>query len=137
MNGIRQERTGWRDEALSERHRRWGFNCPCVDIDFLMIEYDSAIPVALIEYKHEAAETQYSSHASYRAMCHLGTAAGIPVLAVRYAADLSWFRVTPLNAAAKELFKEVKVYSEEEYVAMLYHLRGRDMPPGLLDAERI
>lgn len=31
-----QERTGWRDEEISARHRIWGVNCPAVDLDFLM-----------------------------------------------------------------------------------------------------
>ena len=47
---VRQERTGWRDEALSKRHRDWGWDCPAIDIDFLMIEYDKGKSVALVEY---------------------------------------------------------------------------------------
>lgn len=35
------ERTGWRDENLSRRHREWGFHCPAVDLGFLLIEYDT------------------------------------------------------------------------------------------------
>jgi len=30
------ERTGFRDEALSRRHREWGINCPAVDVDWLL-----------------------------------------------------------------------------------------------------
>ena len=33
---VRAERTHWRDEALSERHRLWGYDCPAVDVDFLL-----------------------------------------------------------------------------------------------------
>ena len=52
VDGVRQERTNWRDQELSARHRTWGFNCPAVDLDFLMVEYNIGKPVGLIEYKH-------------------------------------------------------------------------------------
>ena len=48
---VKKERNGWRDEAISLRHRLWGWDCPCVDIDFLLIEFDKSLPVALVEYK--------------------------------------------------------------------------------------
>ena len=37
MAEVRPERTGWRDEKLSQRHRMWGWDCPAVDIDFLLL----------------------------------------------------------------------------------------------------
>jgi hypothetical protein len=43
----------WRDEAISQRHRLWGFNCPAVDIDFLMIEYDQGKPAACVSRLYE------------------------------------------------------------------------------------
>lgn len=46
------ERSGWRDMELSGRHRIWGFNCPAVDLDFLMVEYNLGIAIAVVEYKH-------------------------------------------------------------------------------------
>jgi len=48
---TRPERTQWRDQKLSERHRAWGFNCPAIDIDFLMVEFHTGKPVAIIDYK--------------------------------------------------------------------------------------
>lgn len=39
------ERTGWRDERLSRRHREWGFDCPMVDCDFIAVEFDHKEPV--------------------------------------------------------------------------------------------
>lgn len=60
-----EERTGWRDQELSNRHRTWGHDCPAEDVDFLLdtqptmfndsfrlVEYYHARPKALIEYKH-------------------------------------------------------------------------------------
>ncbi len=35
---VRQERTGWRDEKISQRHREWGYNCPAVDLDFEVVD---------------------------------------------------------------------------------------------------
>jgi len=31
---------------LSDRHRQWGDDCPMVDLDFLMCEYNHGVPVA-------------------------------------------------------------------------------------------
>ena len=46
------ERHNKRDEILSAKHRRWGYDVPAVDIDFLLVEYDRAKVQALIEYRH-------------------------------------------------------------------------------------
>jgi hypothetical protein len=40
MRKIPPERNGWRDLEMSLRHKLWGFHCPAVDIDFLMVEYN-------------------------------------------------------------------------------------------------
>ncbi len=45
------ERTGWRDREISQRQRRWGFHCAAVDLDFVLVEYCVAAPVAIVEYK--------------------------------------------------------------------------------------
>lgn len=134
---VRPERTGWRDEALSTRHRKWGFHCPAVDLDFLLNEYDEGHTVAIIEYKHECAQVQWSSHPSYRALVGLGNAAGVPVFAARYAGDFSWFKVTPLNAAAKEYVHGPAKFTEIEYIELLYRIRGRDVPPEINSALEI
>jgi hypothetical protein len=46
------ERTGWRDESVSRRHRKWGFDCPATDLDFMLLEYNHGAPVAVVDYKH-------------------------------------------------------------------------------------
>lgn len=122
------ERTGWRDEGLSRRHRNWGFNCPCVDLDFLVVEFDQSEPVALVEYKHEQAQPLLSSHPSYRALMALGRRAKVPVFAVRYGGDFSWFSVTPLTREAKLAMPEPSRLTEVDYVRFLYKLRKR-IPP--------
>jgi len=91
---VRKERTGWRDDRrLNDRHRQWGWDCPAVDIDKLFIEYDTAEPVALVEYKHEYAEIAHSTDASISALIKVGNRSQLPVFGVRYADDFSWFRV--------------------------------------------
>ena len=128
MPEVRKERTGWRDQRLSERHRRWGWDCPMVDIDFLALEYDEGKAAAIVEYKHENAAPQYASQPSYRAIIDLGDRAGVPVFAVRYADDFSWWRVIPLSCGAKKILASVQSMTEEQWVTFLYRLRGRDVP---------
>ena len=125
---VRKERTGWRDLALSERHRRWGWNCPAVDLDFLLLEYDRGKAVAIVEYKHERAPLQFPTHPSYQALIDLGDRAGIPVFACRYASDFAWWRAIPLNRTAKLLIAGRKELSEPEWIGFLYRIRGYEPP---------
>tara|TARA_Y100000310_G_scaffold318724_1_gene373138 strand:- start:1642 stop:2037 length:396 start_codon:yes stop_codon:yes gene_type:complete len=127
---VKVERTGWRDQGLSNRHRAWGWDCPAVDIDFLMLEYDTGIPVALIEYKHARAKMQSQNHPSYRAISTLATRANIPFYAVRYTNDYSQYRIIPLNDLAKAITPHRIDLSEQDYVNFLYDLRNR--PPHFL-----
>ena len=131
MLEVKQERTGWRDIALSQRHRKWGWDCPAVDLDFLFLEYDRGKAVAIVEYKHEKAAPQFASHPTYQAMIDLGTRADVPVIAVRYAADFSIWKVVPLNEKAKEWLPERKEMTEREWVTLLYNIRGYDPPDSL------
>jgi hypothetical protein len=138
MREVTPERTQWRDLELSKRHRKWGKNCPMVDIDFLVVEYDRARAKAIVEYKHEdAPPEQYASRANYLTLIDLGNRAGLPVLVARYAADFSWFWVTPLNDLARAFVPEADRLSEREWVELLYRLRGRSMPEGLFDLMNI
>jgi len=132
MNNVRKERTGWRDQELNERHRRWGWDCPAIDLDFLFIEYDKGKAAALVEYKNEFAKPQYTSHPSFQALILLGDASDIPVIGVRYASDFSWWKVVPLNDKAKTYIPEIKTMNEVEYVTMLYAMRGRVLGPDVL-----
>ena len=133
MPEVRPERTGWRDERISERHRRWGWDCPAIDVDFLMLEYDRGKASALVEYKHEQAAPQYPTHPSYRAMIDLGDRAGIPVFGVRYADDFSWWRVTPLNRLAKALLPQQTRMTEEDWIRLQYRIRGSEAPADLFE----
>jgi len=128
MPNVSQERSGWRDSKLSLRHRLWGWDCPAVDIDFLMIEYNHCRAVTLVEYKHELAAPILPTNPSIRAIIDLADRAGLPAFIVRYAADLSWWRVAPLNHRAADYLPERRLMSEREYVALLYRIRGMAIP---------
>jgi hypothetical protein len=133
MMSVRQERTGWRDERLSLRHRQWGWDCPGIDLDFLFLEYDRGKAVAIVEYKNEHASPQKASHPSYQAIIDLGNRAGIPVFACRYADDFSWWRIIPLNAIAKEKLPERADMTEAEWIDFLYALRGQKCPQSVIE----
>lgn len=77
---VRPERTGWRDIELSKRHRCWGWNCPAIDLDLVLLEYDRGKAVAIVEYKHERTPLQFPTHPSYQALIDLADRAGLPVL---------------------------------------------------------
>jgi len=80
----------------------WGFDCPALDIDFLMLEYDCGVPSALVEFKHENAPPIRMEHPSIRALSLLCNRARLPFFLARYADDFSWFYVTPGNDWASE-----------------------------------
>ena len=133
MAEVREERTGWRDQGISERHRRWGWDCPAVDLDFLMLEYDRGKAVAIVEYKNEHARPQYRTHPTYRALIDLGNRAEMPVFGVRYADDWSWWRVTPLNDLARKWVPNQTRMAEKEWITLLYRIRGTEVPQGFFD----
>lgn len=119
------ERSGWRDQELSRRHRRWGFACPAVDLDFVLVEFGLAAPVALVEYKHFRARTVDLEHPTYRALQSLADREpAIPFLVARYWPDSWAFAVRSANATAERLYGPERHYSEADFVAELYALRA-------------
>lgn len=130
---VKPERTGWRDQGISERHRRWGVNCPAVDLDFVLCEFDQGKPFAIIEYKCETAPPVQFTHPTMRALSTLADESKHPFLLVIYARDYNWYRVHAVNwYAAEKIGKKPLELSEQEYIALLYELRGRRMPTGRL-----
>jgi hypothetical protein len=127
------ETTGSRDLALSQRHRLWGFDCPAADIDFLMVEYNRGVPVALIDYKHHNSKERYDGSANMRAVVVLADRAAVPFFVARYCPRTWWFRVHPKNDLARKMFEEGQPFREIEFVEMLYRLRGIPMPATVRD----
>ncbi len=133
------ERTGWRDQELSERHRLYGFDCPAVDLDFLLIEYHHAAPVALVEYKHWLARELSYSHPSYQALRRLADGyrdGPLPFLVVQYLPGVWLYRVLPMNDAARRWFRDGERLSELAFVRRLYRLRGLALPARVAAALR-
>lgn len=125
---MTEERTGWRDQKISARHRLWGHDCPAVDIDFLMLEYDRSRAVAIVEYKHERARPLLTQNPSILAIIDMGNRAKLPVFAVRYADDFSWWQVMPLNNLAKQWTPQPIKMVEPEWISLLFRIRGRKPP---------
>jgi hypothetical protein len=121
---VKQERTYWRDERLSQRHRQWGLGLPAIDLDFILLEYDRGKPTALIEYKSELAAPQFPSHPSYLALSVIGDAAQIPVFVVRYTMNFTQWIVIPINEVAKRMHPNREEMTERGFVTFLYQLRG-------------
>lgn len=135
---VKQERTGWRDLELSLRHKKWGWNLPAVDLDFLLLEYDRGKAIAIVEYKHENATPQIATHPSYQAMIDLGTRAGIPVFACRYKSDFTQWNIVPLNNEAKKWMPNGRTHlTERQWVTFLYKIRGYDLPQELFNYENL
>ncbi len=135
---VKPERTMWRDMQLSLRHRKWGYDCPAVDIDFMFCEYDNALPVAIVEYKSFEAEVvnlkASSSLAALRTMCDR---AGMYFFVVRYRQSPYLFRVLSGNAKARYYLNGLGInnvwISEYDFVSLLYELRGRTIPDEVAD----
>lgn len=125
----RDERSGWRDEDFSRRHRNYGFNTPMNDIDFLCVEYDRLKAVALVEYKHEYAKECRLSDAQFEVLRDLARRAQLPLFLVRYAGNYAWFKVAPLNEYAQRFVPSICEMKEMEYVELLYRIRGRNEIP--------
>lgn len=129
---VRTESTHWRDQQLSERHRAWGWDCPAVDIDFLLVEYDQGQPIAIVEYKLSGTKEVEVNHPSYFALQKLADCTHIPLFLVFY--NESWnFIISPLNSIAGSVLKEHGIASgemltESDYVSFLYSLRGKIVP---------
>lgn len=142
---------GKRCAKISPRHRDYGHNLPCDDIDHLIIEYDHALPVGLVEHKHANwnPNSLLKRNTSLEALkviaggqpcvkCgHPSTEQ--PLLVGQYDPDHDWWwRVFPLNRAAEiYLPHKVNALTETEYRALLFRLRNRDPNADPRDEPRV
>lgn len=128
--GVAIERSGFRCEDISRRHRFWGRHCPALDLDFVLLEYDLAKPIALIEYKLWNALPVDATRPNYQALINLAdnySDDGLPCFVARYNPAKWTFVIEPLNTIAHTKFKGMngRTLSEQEFVRILYWLRGR------------
>ena len=121
------KRTGWRDQELSARHRKWGNRLYGVDVDFLMVEYYARRAVMMVDYKHHVARSSVDENsASHQALAWLADGRSIPFVICIYNLDIEepLFEVLPVNQTAKDYFGGPHILTEENWVRCQHHLRG-------------
>lgn len=125
---VKPENIGFRDGSLSLRHRDWGFDCPAVDLDFPLIEYNRGQASAIVEYKFAAADEPDFNNPSLRALAGLANAAGIPFIVALYTRDPWTFQVFRGNKHAERVYREDgRTLTEREFVESLYFMRDRKL----------
>lgn len=122
---VKPDNTEWRDEEISKRHREWGWNCPVVDIDFLVCEFNLGKPVALIEYKKHRIKKINENDINYRVLRDLADArySPLPFFVCFYWSEIWAFKVVPMNETARAIILGEVVMTEFDYVSFLYKLR--------------
>lgn len=120
--------------VLSDRHHKWGQECPAVDLDFMLCEYNQGVRVAVVEYKHHLADLGSSNGRNYSALSELYLKDGrqVPLFIARYWPDSWAFRTKAYNEAARNWVTRNAVgwdsgawrdQTEQQFVRMLYQLR--------------
>lgn len=130
------ERSGWRDERISLRHREWGLQCPGTDLDFTLVEYNYGNPVAVVDYKEHSKPDPFKGvHVnSLRAMASLYNERGdnLPFFICRYWPDdpkhgTAWaYEAYPMNKPARELLRNSEAWTpmtERQWVEGLLRIR--------------
>lgn len=139
-NEVKSEKTGIRDLELNNRHRLWGWDCPMVDIDLLAVEYDSAEPVAFVDYKHMRMKRIDYNSSSFEALRKVADRCGLPFFIAIYNPNEWSFWVIPMNDTSRKFFANWIgiVMTEQEYVDRLYEMRNHvrkafrpDLPPAV------
>jgi hypothetical protein len=136
---VKEERSHWRDEEISERHKLWGFNCPAIDLDFVMTEFDTYMPIAFFEYKKEPCSSIIINKCpEFKVLINLGNMCHLPSYFCKYrkTEDSFEFSIMALNRIAIDMTPKDKTgvwLLEKQFVDFLYWLRKRDTPSGLFD----
>lgn len=124
------------DRMLSERHYAWPRNCPCVDVDYLLCEFNHSKPIAIVDYKLHHAGLEKTHAATYEALAGLHGPGGkqLPFLVVRYWPDDWAFRVKAVNPAAVQWVSRLDPtvnaerdwldMTEQQYVQALFQFRA-------------
>lgn len=137
MSGTKQEQTGWRDMELSLRHRDWGRNCPCVDIDFLVVEYNYCKPCALIDFKtidgfrkdpdedHNVKTMINMCEGHHEFNGSVWVRKPMACAIVKYDKNPWRFRVEPLNDRARKHYvgSDGRIMTEQQFVRSIIRLR--------------
>lgn len=121
---MSQERSGFRDEWISQWHRRLGYDFPAADVDFLLVEYDRRVPVALVDYKMRAPYTPPANEANVEAIRWMADEAGLSFWWAFYRPEVAEFWPKPMNKRARGLIKWERWMPEAEFQRFLKHLRN-------------
>lgn len=112
---------------LSHRHRQWGHDCPAVDLDFVLAEYNHGVTVAVVDYKHHRENVDASNERTHQALSGFYDSDGnqLPFFVARFWPETWAFKVHAGNSAAcLHLGTSSWVpMTEQRYVRSLYQLR--------------
>jgi hypothetical protein len=113
--------------AISVRRRRWGDNTPCVDIDFLLIDQNTAKSVAMVEFKQVFEGTVPLGNTNIGSQRLFAAAAGVPFAVVKYWRDPAWHFQPLLIQDRRGVLATppFPIRSEHEWIARLTALRRR------------
>lgn len=122
------------DRMLSERHYKWGTDCPAVDLDFLMCEFNHGVPVAVVDYKWHGADIDRVNAHTYRALSSFYNARyeRLPCFIARYWPDTWAFSVLAINDPARKWLRDNGwvPMSEQQWVLLLYRMRKDALTAG-------
>jgi hypothetical protein len=146
---VNTEHTGLRDLHFSARHRQYGPTLVAYDSDMNEYDLDDNL-VAKLEMKHGNTVLLDLGERQFRCGCKEANMLGVPYYCVVYYYYHSYgkypqllhaqehfpishvqYYVVPLNPKAQEHVAEAQEMTEEQFVKLLYHLRGDEMPPNL------
>lgn len=143
-NGVKKERSGWRDEQLSRQHRTWGRDLTATNADAIysrettIEEGESSVfveiqnknePVLITDYKRMERKSVDWNSSALGCLQVIANRCQCAVTVVFYGYDpYWWFAVVPGNTIAALIYTKFAYLSEFEYVATLYQLRGLVMP---------
>lgn len=102
---VKPRHTNYGDGPISDWHRRaLGYDMPAVDVDKLLIEYESALPAAVIDFKFWNVKRLEPFSASNKALRELCAARSyeLPFFIVKYAPDCASFLTYSMNPAARK-----------------------------------
>lgn len=133
---VSRERRMEYDRMLSERHLDfWGDDCPAVDLDFLMCEYNHGISVAIVDYKWHGADFSNTNSATFQTLSELygPNHNQLPFFIARYWTENWSFKLLAVNEAAQDAIRRISSgrydieqqipLTEKQYVSFLYRLR--------------
>ena len=129
MREVRKERTDWRDSRLDKIHNLFGYDCPCDNVEFLMIEYDQGTPVALVDYRLKGRNNSGPSK-SVLELCKRRKEE-IPFLVTYYEISNRQMKnidVVCCNDSALKTIGNKKGISEKDYIKLMYSIREKIVP---------